>query len=323
MNILRLALLIALHAIAPMSWAQANYPSQPLRMVVPYGAGGTPDFHARLFADHLSTVVGQTIVVENKVGASGIIGTQSVVVAPKDGYTLLWAANSLFGINPFVFKNLPYRLEQFQPVSNVVQLCFAVVSRPSLGVTSLRGLVEYMKANPEKLNFANAGVGNQPHLIWEQFLSATGTRSTMVTYKSGPEAHTALLGGFADAYVAVIAATDIANIKAGKVNALATTCRARVPQLPDTPTMAELGLRDLTVYGTYQLYVSAGVPAGVVARLAKAAETVKADPAYAASVNAALATPAVESTPEEFAAWLQSDRQKWSDIVSKAKIRVE
>jgi tripartite-type tricarboxylate transporter receptor subunit TctC len=324
MNLLHVGLLVvALHATASTCFAQASYPSQPVRIVVPYGAGGTPDFHARLFAEHLSKVLGQAVVVENKVGASGIIGAQAVSGAPKDGYTLLWAANSLFGINPFVFKNLPYTLEQFQPVSNVVQLCFAVVARPNLGVTSLKGLVDYMKANPEKLNYGNAGIGNQPHLIWEQFLSLTSTRATMVTFKSGPEIYTAMFGGFVDAYVAVISATDIAYIKAGKVNGLATTCSARVPHLPDTPTMSELGYRDLTVYGTYQLYVAAGVPAGVVTRLAKAAEAVKSDAAYVASVNAAMATPAVEKTPEDFAAWLQNDRQKWSTIATKAKIRVE
>ena len=169
-----------LFALAAPAQAQSDYPSHPIKLIVPYGPGGTPDLHARLFAEQLGAVLKQTVIVENKVGASGIVGAQAVSAAPKDGYTVLWAASSLFGVNPFVYKNLPYSPEQFQPVSNVVQVCFAIVVRPSLGVTDLKGLTKYMAANPRKLNFANSGVGNQPHLIWERYLAATGTQSTMI-----------------------------------------------------------------------------------------------------------------------------------------------
>ena len=208
-------------------------------------------------------------------------------------------------------------------MSNIVQVCFAFVSRPSLGVSSMEGLAAYMAAHPGKLNFANSGVGNQPHLIWERFLGLTSTQSTMIAYKSSPEVLAAMVGGFVDAYVAVINGTDIQNVKTGKVQALATTCRSRVPQMPDVPTMKELGFADFVVYGTYQLYVAKGVAPEIVDRLARATELVKADRDYVASLNNILATPAPEKTPQEFTDWLQADRQAWSAIATKAKVSVD
>ena len=308
--------------IASVAQAQSDYPTHPIKLVVPYGPGGTPDLHARMFADQLGKTLQQSIVVENKVGGSGIIGAQATLQAPKDGYTLLWAASSLFGVNPFVFKNLSYDLEQFQPVSNIAQVCFAFLSRPSLSVTSMKELAAYMKNNPEKLNFGNSGIGNQPHLIWERFLGITGARSTMIVYKSSPEVFVAMIGGFVDAYVAVINGTDIQNVQTGKVQALATTCQDGVAQLPNVPTMKELGYDDFVVYGTYQLYVAKGVALEIVKKLAQASESVKHDPSYVASLEKVIASPAAEKTPEEFARWLQADRAAWSAIATKAKVSV-
>lgn len=315
--------ILALHCCTTLALAQSDYPSRPIKLVVPYGPGGTPDIHARLYAEHLGRVLHQTVVVENKVGASGIIGAQAVSSSARDGYTVLWAANSLFGINPFVFKKIPYTLDQFEPVSNVAQVCFAFVARPSLGVADMKGLVAFMTKNPDKLNFANSGIGNQPHLIWERLLAATGTKSTMIVFKSSPESFVALVGGFADAYVAVINAGDIQNIKAGKIQGLATTCKSRVPQLPDVPTMTELGFSDFVVYGTYQLYVPKGVPPDIIDKLARATETVKADRDYVSSLERAISSPASETSPTEFARWLDADRRAWSAIAAKAKITVE
>lgn len=304
--------------------AQAqDYPVRPIKLVVPYGPGGTPDIHARLFADQLRVSLKQPVVVENRVGGSGTIGAQAVANAPKDGYTLLWAASSLFGVNPFVYKKLPYSLEQFEPISNVAQVCFAFMVRPELGAKDLKGLTEYMKANPGKLNFANAGVGNQPHLIWERLLQATNTSATMIPYKSSPESFSALMGGFADTYVAVINSTDIQHVQSKKVLPLATTCSARVPQMPDVPTMTELGYKDFSVYGTYQLYAAKGVPDQVISKLATAVEEVKADKDYSSKLTQAVSFAAPEKTPGEFSKWLQADRQAWSSIAKKAGVVVE
>lgn len=225
--------------------------------------------------------------------------------------------------NPFVYKKLPYSLEQFEPISNVAQVCFAFMVRPELGVKDLKGLTEYMKANPGKLNFANAGVGNQPHLIWERLLQATNTSATMIPYKSSPESFSALMGGFADAYVAVINSTDIQHVQGGKVLALATTCSARVPQMPDVPTMTELGYKDFSVYGTYQLYAAKGTPEHVIKKLATAVEEVKSDRDYSSKLTQAVSFPAPEKSPSEFAKWLHADREAWSSIAKKAGVVVE
>lgn len=308
--------------ITPLVHAEASYPTMPVKVVVPY-IGGPPDLHARVFGEYFHQVLKQPLVVENKGGAGGMIAAQAVTTAPKDGYTLLWAASSLFGVNPFVYRSLPYSLEQFQPISNIAEVCFSISARPELKFKTLSDLVAAMKKEPGKINFANTGVGNQLHLTWERFLKATGTQATTITYKSGPDAVTSLIGGFSDVMVNVLSSSDTQMYNKGMLVPLATTCRERVPQAPDVPTMAELGYKDFVVYGSYQLFAPKGVAPEVIAKLSQTAETVKRNPEYVKRIAALIATPAVEKSPEEFAQWLQRDRKMWSTIAKEANVVVE
>jgi tripartite-type tricarboxylate transporter receptor subunit TctC len=234
-------------AAASNVWSQADYPNRPIMLVVGAGAGGTPDVQARLFAERLSRALNTPILVENRPGGNGILAAQALVKAPQNGYTLLWVGHSFLTINPYVYKKLPYTLEQFQPVSNVAELCMGYFVRPSLGVNSMKEFVAYMAANPGKVNFGNASIGSQPHLLIERLMAVTNTKATLISYKSGGDIVVAVMGGFVDAYVTAISSLDIQNVRAGKVRALATTCKGRIPQLPEVPTMTELGYPDFTV----------------------------------------------------------------------------
>ena len=305
------------------AWSQADYPSRPITMVVGAGAGGTPDLQARLFAERLAKVLKTSIAVDNRAGAGGAIAGQAALNAPPNGYTLLWVGHSFLTINPYVYKKFPVTLEQLQPVSNVVEVCMGYFSRPSLGPTTMKEFVAYMAANPGKVNFGNAAVGSQPHLLAEQLLATTNTKATLINYKSGAEIVTAIAGGFADIYVTAISSLDIQNVQMGRLRALATTCRGRMPQMPDVPTMTELGYPNYVVTGTYQVFVPKGVPKEIVNKLAQAAEVVKSDPEYVAKLKDILGAPAAEKTPEEFARWLDNERHTWSAIVDRAKVSAE
>lgn len=311
----------ALLATVP-AQAQSPYPRQPVKVVVPY-IGGPPDLHARMFGEYFHKRHKQPLVVENKGGAGGMIAAQSVTLAPKDGYTLLWAASSLFGVNPFVYRTLPYSLDQFEPISNVAEVCLSISVRPGLKVGTIPELVALMKKDPGKTNFANAGVGNQLHLTWERFLKVTGTEATTVNFKSGPDAMTSLMGGFTDVMVNVLSSSDTQMYDKGLLVPLATTCRERVPQAAKVPTMAELGYKDFIVYGSYQLFAPKGVPPEVIATLSETAEAIKRDPDYIRRLADLIATPALEKTPAEFSQWLERDRTLWSTIARDANVRIE
>lgn len=304
-------------------WAQTDYPARPITLVVAAGAGGTPDMLARLFAERLGKVLKTAIAVDNRPGAGGAIAGQAVLNAPANGYMLLWAGHSFLTINPYVYKKFPITLEQLQPVSNVAEVCMGYFSRPSLGPTTMKEFVAYMAANPGKVNFGNPAVGSQLHLLAEQLLATTNTKATLINFKSGAEVVTAIIGGFADIYVTAISSLDVQNVQVGRLRALATTCRTRMPQLPDVPTMSELGYPNYVVTGTYQIFVPKGVPGDVVNKLAQAAEVVKRDPEFIARLKDTLGAPAHEKTPEEFARWLDNERRVWSAIVEKAKVSAE
>lgn len=317
------ASLLLQFSVAGSAWSQADYPARPITMVVAAGAGGTPDLLARLFAERLGKVLKTSITVDNRPGAGGAIAGQAVVNAAPNGYMMLWAGHSFLTINPYVYKKFPITLEQLQPVTNVAEVCMGYFSRPSLGPTTMKEFVAYMAANPGKVNFGNPAVGSQLHLLAEQLLATTNTKATLINFKSGAETVTAIMGGFADIYVTAISSLDVQNVQMGRLRALATTCRTRMPQLPDVPTMTELGYPNYVVTGTYQIFVPRGVPADIVNKLAQAGEVVKQDPEFLARLKDTLGAPAAEKTPEEFARWLVNERRVWSAIVEKAKVTAD
>ena len=318
--------LAALLSILVMAWFAGVASAQgtiPLRLVVPYGAGSPPDVHARIFAEHLKGVLHQSVVVINKPGAAGIIGAQEILASPKDGLTLLWAASSLFGLNPYVFRKVPYQLEQFEPVSNVVDVCWTIYSRQKLGVKSLPELVKIMKESPGKVNFATPGVVSQMSLTWERFIKDAGVTGTNIVYKTTSEARISLLGNHSDVTVSVLSAADLDAFRAGTLMPLAVTCQKRVPQLPSVPTMADAGFPNASFSGSYQLFFAKGVAPSAIENIASASERIKRDKGYLEQLDGLMATPAVQSSPAEFRTWLDADRALWSRLAKDANLMIE
>jgi tripartite-type tricarboxylate transporter receptor subunit TctC len=315
-----IALCAAGLAAAPRAFAQSDV---PLRILVPYSAGSGVDIHARIVAEYLRPLMGQPVVVVNKPGAGGIIGVQEVLAAPRDGNIALWAAGSLFGTNPFVFRRLPYTLEQFEPIANVVELCLVFTARPGLGVKTAADLVAKMKVEPGQVRFASPGIGNQPVLIWEKFVRHTNTSALTVPYKATTDVVGGMLGGFSDVTVGVMSGPDLENFRAGKLVPIAVTCKNRMPQLPDVQTMAEAGFPDFSITGTIEVFFAKGVPGTALDKLSKALEDVKRNPEYLKRLDALHAQAAPTTNRADFRKWLDADREIWSRIAKEANIVID
>jgi tripartite-type tricarboxylate transporter receptor subunit TctC len=315
-----LALCAAGLAAAPNAFAQAD---TPFRILVPYSAGSGVDIHARVVAEYLRPLLGQPVVVVNKPGAGGIIGVQDVLAGPRDGTLALWAAGSLFGTNPFVFRKLPYTLDQFEPIANVMELCLVFSTRPGLGVKTAGELVAKMKAEPGQVRFASPGIGNQPVLIWEKFVRHTNSKALTVPYKASIDVVAGMLGEFSDVTVGVMSGPDLQNFRAGKLVPIAVTCKNRMPQLPDVQTMAEAGFPDFSITGTIEIFYAKGVPTAALDKLSKAIEDVKRNPEFVKKLDALHAQPAPTTSRAEFRSWLDADREFWSRIAWEANIVID
>ncbi|MBU1360884.1 MAG: tripartite tricarboxylate transporter substrate binding protein [Gammaproteobacteria bacterium] len=305
----------------PVNFALAQSEA-PLRILVPYSAGSPVDTYARMMSEYMRPLLGPIVVV-NKPGAGGIVGVQDVLAGPRDGTLALWAAGSLFGTNPFVFRKLPYTLDQFEPIANVVELCLVFSARPGLGVKTVDELVSKMKAEPGQVRFASPGIGNQPVLAWEKFVRHIGATALSVPYKSTPDVTLGMLGGFSDVTVGVMSGPDLDNFRSGKMVPLAVTCKNRMPQLPDVQTMAEAGYPEMSITGTVEVFYAKGVPAPALDRLSKAIEDTKRNPEFVKKLEALNAQPAPTTNRADFRHWLDADRQVWSQIAKDANIVID
>jgi tripartite-type tricarboxylate transporter receptor subunit TctC len=257
---------LAVLALAVAPHAQPAWPSKPVRIVVPYAAGGSVDPMARLVADRLSRSLGQSVVVENRPGAGGNIGIEAVVRGEHDGYTLL-ATPSAVAINPALYSKVPYDLEKdLVPVSLINRNAMILMVSPASGLSSLAELVARAKDRPTTLNYAISGNGTLDHLVCEHLRVSAGLDMVRINYQGVPKAITALLAGEVQLMVASVTAAA-SYIKSGQLRALAVTSAQRVSYLPDVPTMTELGYRDFTMYGWSMLFAPAGVPGDILARL--------------------------------------------------------
>ena len=306
--------------IAADAWSAPTYPNKPIKFVVPLGAGGPPDVMARLIAPILSTRLGQPVIVENRAGGGGTIGTKQVATSAPDGYTLLFSGSN-FALGPALIKNLGYDVvRDFAPIATVASGSWVLVVAPSLPARSVKELIDYATANPGKLNWgfsSNTG----PTLIGEMFVAATGIEVGRIAYKSGPQALNDLLGEHVHMNFNVTAST-LPLIREGKLRALAVTSQARSPDLPDVPTMTELGMSRLTRGFWTALLAPAGTPAGIVKRLN-------------AQVNASLALPEAKlslaklgyepkpGSPQDFAALLADEIETWKSAAKAAGIEPE
>jgi tripartite-type tricarboxylate transporter receptor subunit TctC len=255
---------------ATTAYAQASYPSRPVRLVVSQAPGGSSDTIARLWAEHAGKAMGATIVVENKPGAGGIIAAQSALNAPADGYTLLLGSVSLLVLNQFTYKPLPYNPEKdFVGVTMLTTVPFVLSANPATGIKTLKDLTEKAKAAPGKLNFASAGLGNSTHLAVELVSNALGISMTHIPYKGEADGILATIGGQTE-LMAPVYGTALSHIKNQKLNPLAVLSPQRTPELPDVPTLGELGVKGFDNMGWSAVVARAGTPPDIVEKLNKA-----------------------------------------------------
>ena len=310
-------------AVATVTRAETqSYPTRTIKLVVPFGPGGPTDVSARIVAQVVQSGLGPSVVIENRPGAGGAIGTKSVANAEPDGATLLIGTSATLGVVPALMKNPGYDpIKSFAPVAKVADSTLVLVVPATFPANSVQEFVAYAKANPGRLSFASAGVGNQTQLLAELFKSKAGLDIVHVPYKSGAEMVTAILGeqvqmAFPD--VSIL----IPLIREGKLKALAVTSASRHPQLPDVPTMIESGIPDYIMTFWSGVVAPAGVPADIVNRL----NTAINDGLTSASVRENLAkvgSQASPGTPQEFADFIAAETKKWSAVAKMAGISLD
>lgn len=301
--------------------AQAQYPTRPIRLVVPFAPGGGTDIVARTVAQKLTEIFGQTVIVDNRAGANGIIGTDQVAKAKPDGYTVLITIAS-HAINPTLYAKLPYDTNaDLVPVSLLAEYPFVITVHPSVPAKSLRELIAFAKSHPNQLSYASSGNGSGPHLGMELFKTMTRIEMVHVPYKGAGAAAVDLISGQVQVFLNNFLA-GMPMIKAGKLRALAVTSLKRSNVMPELPTVAESGAPGFSVTGWYGMLVPAGTPAAVVNALNDA--VVKA--LRAKDVNERLSGEAavpVGSTPEQFARHLETEISKWASVIKQAGVRAE
>ena len=301
--------------------AQA-YPTKPIRIVVPFPAGGTTDVLARAAAQKLAETLGQPAVVDNRPGAGGNIGAELVAKSAPDGYTLLMGTVGTHAINPGLYPKLPYdHVKDFAPVILVAGVPNVLVINPALPVNSVPELIAYAKANPGKLNFASSGNGTSIHLSAELFKTMAGVQMTHVPYKGSAPALQDLVGGQVQLMFDNLP-SSLALIKGGKLKALAVTSGARAAALPDVPTLAESGLPGFEASSWFGLLAPTGTPSSVIAKLngeiAKWLATPEAkEKLLAQGANAA------GGTAEEFAQFIAAETAKWQKVVKESGAKVD
>jgi len=311
-----LALLLAAASFA----AAAAYPEKPVKLVVPYPPGGLTDAVARQVAGALAERLKQPVVIENIAGGGGNIGAERAARSPADGYTLYLGNNATVGINTLIYKKLGFDpVKDLAPVSLLAESQTVLVVHPSVAASSVAELIALAKAKPGALNFGSTGQGGLSHLVGELFKTNAGIQMTHVAYKGTGPALNDLLGGqiqlmFND--------TAVPHVKAGKLRALAATGMKRWRDLPDTPTMGELGYAGYETYNWFGLLVPAGTPAAVIAQLNRETVASMKEPAMQAWMQSRGAE-AVSSSPEEFAAYIRKDLEKWTRVVKAVGLTPE
>ena len=323
-----LARLVALAAVAsgiialaaPQAFAQqAKFPSKPIRLIAPFAPGGALDLIARTAAQVMSEQLGQTVVVENRAGAAGAIGSEFVARSPADGYTLLLGATTTHGINP-VLQKLPYdAVKDFATVSLVATIPHIIVINPQLPVNTIQEFIAYARAKPG-LTYGSAGTGSPHHLAGEMLKLLAGVDVVHVPYKGSGPAMSDLIGGQIQ-FMSIEITAAAGNLKGGKLRALAVATPQRVPGI-DLPTLAEAGLPGFEVTAWYAIYAPAGTPPDIVAALQGAlAKGIRSGDAREklASLNAT----AVGGTPEALSAHMRAEMERWSRVIKAANVKPE
>ena len=302
--------------------ALAQYPDKPVKVIVPFPAGGGGDTLARTMTNRLAVELKQPIVIDNRAGAGGNIGAEAAARAGADGYTLLYGTNGTHAINQSLYKKIPFDPQKdFAPVSRLTRIAAIVVVNPGLPVGSVAELIDYAKKNPGKVTFASAGNGTTSHLAGELFKTTTGVNIVHVPYKGGAPAITDLIGGQVNMMIEVMP-NAYQHVKAGKIKALAVTTAQRSPVAPDIPTLAESGLAGFEVSAWDGLWAPAGTPPAVIQHLNAAVKRSLEDPQIKEALFQRGAEP-VPSSPEELAKHVASETARWAKVVKDSGATVD
>jgi len=318
-------LMLALcHAQAQNKAGDANpaYPVKPVRIIVPFPAGGAVDVPARIVAQKMGETSGQPVIVDNIAGAGGTLGNGALIKAPPDGHTFVMTTAGSITITPSLYPQRPYDpVKDFSPVTQMFTLPFILTTNPALPAKTVPELIALGKARPGKLNVATSGNGNDYHLAAELFRSMAGIEVTMVPYKGGAPSLTAILAGEADWGFQVIS-TSLPQIKAGKLNVLGVSSRKRAPALPEVPTIAESGLPGFEAAGWWGVLAPPGTPKEAVEKLREAVVKIIRQPENMEKFSRE-GFDVVTTTPEQFAQVIRDDSAKWARVVKAAHISVQ
>ncbi|MBK8065366.1 MAG: tripartite tricarboxylate transporter substrate binding protein [Betaproteobacteria bacterium] len=319
---LALACAACVVALPAPAWAQAGYPNRPVKIIVAFPPGQATDQTARAIAMRLSETQGQQFFVENRPGAASIIGSEAAAKAPNDGYTLFMGSSGSLAVNPSMYSKLPYDpIKDFTPISMALKVPFFVVVRPDFPANSIRELVAYLKANPNKVNLGTAGAGAANHLASEYFKSTAGVSMVHVPYKGSPPAVTDLLGG----QIGLMFETGplvMPHVKSGKLKALAVGSAQRAAAAPDLVTIAESGYPGFESVGWAGLLAPTGTPREIIVKINAEVVRILAQQELKDRF-VGMGAELVSSTPEEFGAYIRSESAKWSKVIKDAGIKVD
>jgi len=317
----RLAISLCL-VLAALTASAQNFPSKPIRVVIPFVAGGSSDIVGRAIGSKFQEFLGQPAVVENKPGANGAIAAEFIAKSDPDGHTILVGSIGVFSINSALFKDLRYNpLRDFAPITLAVTTPNVLITKPALAANSMRELVDYAKKNPGKLSYCSSGTGSSDHLTAELLSQVAGISAVHVPYKGGAACQTDIMGGQVDiSFQNLGAVTNY--IRGNRMKALAVTAKARNPQLPNVPTTAEGGYPDLVVTSWQAAAAPAKTPREIVARLNDAAVKALRSPEVRERMSQ-IGFDVVGSTPEEFGRFMREEVDRWTEVVKRGGIKPE
>jgi len=322
-RLIKITGVLAIGLCALLAHAQApSFPDRPVTIVVPFPPGGGTDAGARLIAQKLSTRWGQSVIIDNKAGASGMVGSEYVSRAKPDGYTLLIGNIGTFSINPSLYKKMPYDPDKaFVPVSMIAELPYFLLVTPSMKANNVKEFIAFAKANPGAVTYASSGSGSGPHLAGEMFEKATGLDMMHVPYKGGGPAAADVMAGHVNMYFSTVL-ESIGSVKSGKLKALGASSLVRSPAMPELPTIAESGVPGFDAASWIGIAAPAGTPPALVDKIAADIKVVISEQDTKQTLIQQGATP-MPLTPTAFKARIESDRIRYAKVIKEGNVQVD